>query len=84
MTAPVHHADVLTVQGASYLLRDRGIDTLLGIRTQNTTDCMNEPVASMSSVASAAVSSVTDISTSWSRRAQLLPRPARTRVARSR
>ena len=32
----VHHADVLTLKGASYRLRNRGIDTLPSIRT--TTD----------------------------------------------
>ena len=32
----VHHADVLTLKGASYRLRNRGIDTLPSIRTQNT------------------------------------------------
>jgi DNA replication protein DnaC len=30
----VHHADVLTVKGASYRLRNRGIDTLPSIKTQ--------------------------------------------------
>src|SRR6478735_2389512 len=34
----VHHADVLTLKGASYRLRNRGIDTLPSIRTQDTTD----------------------------------------------
>jgi DNA replication protein DnaC len=34
----VHHADVLTLKGASYRLRNRGIDTLPSIRTQNTAD----------------------------------------------
>ena len=29
----VHHADVLTLKGASYRLRNRGIDTLPSIRT---------------------------------------------------
>jgi DNA replication protein DnaC len=28
----VHHADVLTLKGASYRLRNRGIDTLPSIR----------------------------------------------------
>ena len=32
----VHHADVLTFKGASYRLRNRGIDTLSSIRTQDT------------------------------------------------
>lgn len=32
----VHHADVLTLKGASYRLPNRGIDTLPNIRTQNT------------------------------------------------
>jgi DNA replication protein DnaC len=32
----VHHADVLTLKGASYRLRNRGIDTLPSIRTQET------------------------------------------------
>ena len=32
----VHHADVLTLKGASYRLRNRGIDTLPSIRTQDT------------------------------------------------
>jgi DNA replication protein DnaC len=32
----VHHADVLTLKGASYRLRGRGIDSLPSIRT--TTD----------------------------------------------
>jgi len=30
----VHHADVLTVKGSSYRLRNRGIDTLPSIKTQ--------------------------------------------------
>jgi DNA replication protein DnaC len=34
----VHHADVLTLKGASYRLRDRGIDSLPSIRTQNQAD----------------------------------------------
>ena len=34
----VHHADVLTFKGASYRLRNRGIDTLPSIRTQNPAD----------------------------------------------
>lgn len=34
----VHHADVLTLKGASYRLRNRGIDTLPSMRTQDTTD----------------------------------------------
>jgi DNA replication protein DnaC len=34
----VHHADVLTLKGASYRLRGRGIDSLPSIRTQNQTD----------------------------------------------
>ncbi|WP_420485506.1 ATP-binding protein [Intrasporangium calvum] len=34
----VHHADVLTLKGASYRLRNRGIDTLPSIRTQGTAD----------------------------------------------
>ena len=29
----VHHAEVLTVEGASYRLRNRGIDTLPSIRS---------------------------------------------------
>jgi IstB-like ATP binding protein len=29
----VHHADVLTLKGASYRLRGRGIDSLPSIRT---------------------------------------------------
>jgi hypothetical protein len=33
----VHHADVLTLKGASYGLRNRGIDTLPSIRNQDTT-----------------------------------------------
>ena len=32
----VHHADVLTLKGASYRLRNRGIDTLPSIKTQDT------------------------------------------------
>ena len=32
------HADVLTLKGASYRLRNRGIDTLPSIRTQDTAD----------------------------------------------
>ena len=32
----VHHADVLAMKGASYRLRNRGIDTLPSIRTQDT------------------------------------------------
>ena len=31
----VHHADVLTLKGASYRLRTRGIDTLPSVRTTN-------------------------------------------------
>ncbi|MGV1028742.1 MAG: ATP-binding protein [Dermatophilaceae bacterium] len=34
----VHHADVLTLKGASYRLRNRGIDTLPSVRTQDTAD----------------------------------------------
>jgi DNA replication protein DnaC len=34
----VHHADVLTVKGANYRLRGRGIDSLPSIRTQNQAD----------------------------------------------
>ncbi len=34
----VHHADVLTLKGASYRLRNRGIDTLPSIRSQDTAD----------------------------------------------
>ncbi len=34
----VHHADVLTLEGASYRLGNRGIDTLPSIRTQDTAD----------------------------------------------
>ena len=34
----VHHADVLALKGASYRLRDRGIDTLPSIRAQNQAD----------------------------------------------
>nr|WP_281023770.1 ATP-binding protein [Nakamurella multipartita] len=34
----VHHADVLTLKGASYRLRNRGIDTLPSIRTHDTAD----------------------------------------------
>ncbi len=33
----VHHADVLTLKGASYRLRNRGIDTLPSIRTESDT-----------------------------------------------
>lgn len=36
----VHHADVLTLKGASYRLRNRGIDSLPSVRTTTTT---NEP-----------------------------------------
>lgn len=34
----VHHADVLTLKGASYRLRGRGIDSLPSIKTQDTAD----------------------------------------------
>ena len=34
----VHHADVLTLKGTSYRLRNRGIDNLPSIRTQNPAD----------------------------------------------
>ena len=34
----VHHADVLTLKGASYRLRNRGIDTLPSIKTQDPAD----------------------------------------------
>jgi len=34
----VHHADALTLKGASYRLRGRGIDSLPSIRTQNQAD----------------------------------------------
>ncbi len=34
----VHHADVLTLKGASYPLRNRGIDTRPSIRTQDPAD----------------------------------------------
>ena len=30
----VHHADVIALKGASYLLRDRGIDTLPSIKAE--------------------------------------------------
>ena len=30
----VHHADVIAVKGASYRLRDRGIDTLPSIKAE--------------------------------------------------
>ena len=33
----VHHAEVLTLKGASYRLRNRGIDTLPSIRTESDT-----------------------------------------------
>ena len=49
----VHHADVLTLQGASYRLRDRGIDSLPSIRTQNQADWTHQPVASFSTVVTA-------------------------------
>ena len=32
----VHHADVLTLKGASYRLRNSGIDTLPSARPENT------------------------------------------------
>jgi len=31
----VHHADVLNLKGANYRLRNRGIDTLPSVRTQD-------------------------------------------------
>jgi DNA replication protein DnaC len=34
----VHHADVLTLKGASYRLRGRGVDSLPSIKTQNQAD----------------------------------------------
>ncbi|MEB3049493.1 IS21-like element helper ATPase IstB [Mycolicibacter sp. MYC123] len=34
----VHHADVLTLKGASYRLRNRGIETLPSIKTQDAAD----------------------------------------------
>lgn len=34
----VHYVDILTLKGARYRLRNRGIDTLPSIRTQNTAD----------------------------------------------
>jgi DNA replication protein DnaC len=34
----VHHAAVLTLKGASYRLRNRGIDTLPSIKTQDPAD----------------------------------------------
>ena len=34
----VHHAEVLTLKGASYRLRNRGIDTLPSIKAQDTAD----------------------------------------------
>jgi DNA replication protein DnaC len=34
----VHHADVLTLKGSSYRLRNRGIDSLPSIKTQNQAD----------------------------------------------
>jgi DNA replication protein DnaC len=34
----VHHADVLTLKGASYRLRGRGVESLPSIRTQNQAD----------------------------------------------
>jgi DNA replication protein DnaC len=34
----VHYADVLTLKGASYRLRNRGIDSLPCIRSQNQAD----------------------------------------------
>ncbi len=57
----VHHADVLTLKGASYRLRNRGIDTLPSIRTQTTADwTQHEQVASSSTVTSAPDSSDVD------------------------
>lgn len=56
----VHHADLLTLKGASYRLRNRGIDTLPSIRTQKRQTKQHEPVASFSSVRSPPVSSVAD------------------------
>lgn len=41
----VHHADVLTLKGASYRLRGRGIDSLPSIRTQNPADQRHNHVA---------------------------------------
>ncbi len=34
----VHHADVLTLKGASYRLRGRGLDSLPSIKTQDPAD----------------------------------------------
>ncbi len=34
----VHHADVLTLKGTSYPLRNRGIDSLPSVRTATSTD----------------------------------------------
>lgn len=34
----VHHADVLALKGSSYRVRNRGIDTLPSIHTEDTAD----------------------------------------------
>lgn len=34
----IHHADALTLKGARYRLRNRGIETLPSIKTQNPAD----------------------------------------------
>ena len=49
----VHHADVLTMKGASYRFRGRGIDSLPSIKTQNQADYNHTPVASFSPGATA-------------------------------
>ena len=56
----VHHADVLTLKGASYRLRGRGIDSLPSIRTQNPANSDQKTVASISPVALASDSNVVD------------------------
>ena len=57
----VHHADVLTLKGASYRLRNRGIDTLPSIKPRTRQTKNNRPVASFSPVTSASSSSVADM-----------------------
>jgi hypothetical protein len=56
----VHHADVLTLKGASYGLSNRGIDTLPNIRTQDPAHQNHKRMTPFSSVTSASNSSVGD------------------------
>ena len=44
----VHHADVITLKGASYRLHNTGIETLPSVRTENAAQQNTQPVAQFS------------------------------------